>query len=163
MLASHDGHLVTLRLPGSDEASFWKELATLFPGEEPHAAIEPVLARAATQVQEFMGGVRTDFDVPVELHGTEFQKRVWQSLMAIPYGETRSYADIAAAIGKPAAARAVGGANRANRLPLIIPCHRVIASDGGLGGYMGAWNPEDGLKPRLLDMERAGRAMAVEA
>ena len=90
-------------------------------------------------------------DIPLDVAGTAFQRRVWQALRAIPCGETRSYGDLAAALGNPRASRAVGGANRANRIAVLIPCHRVVAADGTLGGY--AWGVE--VKAELLRREGA--------
>ena len=90
---------------------------------------------ASNQIQEYMAGKRRSFDLPLAPQGSDFQKQVWDALCEIPYGETRSYRDIAEAVGNAKACRAVGNANNKNPIPLIIPCHRVIASNGGLGGY----------------------------
>ncbi len=95
----------------------------------------PVLRQAAQEMLDYMAGKRRVFSVPFELDGTEFQCKVWAELFKIPFGEVRSYADIAVAIGQPKAVRAVGAANGKNPLPLIVPCHRVIGSDGSLAGY----------------------------
>lgn len=95
----------------------------------------PVLRQAANELKEYMAGERRAFSVMFEVDGTDFQCRVWQELCAIPFGEVRSYADIARALDKPAATRAVGAANGKNPLPIFIPCHRVIASDGSLAGF----------------------------
>ncbi len=89
------------------------------------------------QLNEYFIGKRREFALPMSLEGTVFQKRVWQELKKIPFGETRSYGAIASAIGKPGAARAVGMANNRNPIPIIIPCHRVIGADGDLTGYGG--------------------------
>lgn len=97
----------------------------------------PLLRRAAGQLDEYFAGTRRDFDLPLALHGTPFQRRVWAALLAIPYGETRSYRDIARAVGSPRACRAVGMANHANPVMIVVPCHRVICADGSLGGYGG--------------------------
>jgi methylated-DNA-[protein]-cysteine S-methyltransferase len=97
----------------------------------------PALSAALQQLREYFAGKRRVFDVPVEPAGTEFQRRVWQAIAAIPFGETVSYSDIAADLGSPNLARAVGAANGANPIPIIIPCHRVIGSDGSLTGYGG--------------------------
>ena len=94
----------------------------------------PILEQAALQIQEWFVGNRQAFDLPLDLRGTDFQKAVWQQLQTIPRGQYRTYGDIAHALGKPGAARAVGGACGANPLLLIIPCHRVLARGGGLGG-----------------------------
>jgi methylated-DNA-[protein]-cysteine S-methyltransferase len=109
----------------------------------------PLLRRARDQLQAYFDGKRLSFDLPLAPHGSDFQKRVWAALCAIPPGETRSYADIARAIGS--APRAVGGANGANPIPIIIPCHRVVAADGSLGGYSGGDGPAT--KRFLLDLE----------
>ena len=109
----------------------------------------PLLLKARDQVQEYFDGKRLSFDLPLAPEGSAFQKRVWAALCAIPLGETRSYADIARAVGS--APRAVGGANGANPIPLFIPCHRVIAADGSLGGYSGGDGPAT--KRYLLDLE----------
>ena len=95
----------------------------------------PVLRAAARQIKEYMAGKRRDFDLPLAPAGTPFQMDVWQALLRIPYGKTVSYADIAAAVGRPRAVRAVGNAVGRNPVPIVIPCHRVIASGGGIGGF----------------------------
>ena len=105
---------------------------------------------ALTQILEYLEGKRTAFEVPLDLRGTDFQVAVWHALLAIPYGESRTYQEIARALGKPNAVRAVGGANAANPVSLVVPCHRVVASGGKLGGYGGGLD----LKARLLAMER---------
>lgn len=115
---------------------------------EPKSAPE-VLKRTAAQVREYFAGVRTAFDLPLAFAGTPFQIRVWEELTRIPFGASRSYADIAERIGYPAAFRAVGNANGRNRLPILVPCHRVIAAGGKLGGFTGGI----GLKQRLLAHE----------
>lgn len=95
------------------------------------------LRAAARQLDEYFAGKRLQFDVPLHPSGTPFQLEVWRALLAIPYGETVSYADIARRIGRPRAVRAVGAANGANPLSILMPCHRVIGSDGNLTGYGG--------------------------
>jgi methylated-DNA-[protein]-cysteine S-methyltransferase len=95
------------------------------------------LADAARQLSEYFGGERTTFELALSAAGTPFQREVWRSLAEIPYGETISYAELAASVGRPTAFRAVGSANGANPLAIIVPCHRVIASGGRLGGYAG--------------------------
>ena len=105
--------------------------------------------QAVDQLLEFLAGERRDFEVDLDLRATEFQRSVYKAVARIGYGETRSYAEIAEAIGRPRAVRAVGAANGANPIPLIIPCHRVIASGGGLQGYAGGLD----MKARLLAME----------
>ena len=106
---------------------------------------------AISQLLEYLEGKRVAFELPLDLRGTPFQNTVWQALREIPYGETRSYAEIARRVGQPNAVRAVGAANGANPVSLIVPCHRVIASGGKLGGYGGGLS----LKARLLAMERS--------
>ncbi|MBI5084721.1 MAG: methylated-DNA--[protein]-cysteine S-methyltransferase [Acidobacteria bacterium] len=95
----------------------------------------PVLKQAAVELKQYWAGKRRAFSVQFELEGTEFQCRVWEALSYIPFGELRCYGDIAEAIGKPKAVRAVGAANGANPLPIFVPCHRVIGADGTLTGY----------------------------
>ena len=107
------------------------------------------VARAVSQLEEYFAGRRRDFDVPLMLRGTEFQCQVWQALADIPYGETVSYATLAAMVGRPSAFRAVGQANGANPIPIVLPCHRVVASGGGIGGYGGGLT----VKRQLLALE----------
>ena len=114
----------------------------------------PVLERARAQLTEYFAGHRRDFDLPLAPRGTDFQRRVWTALTAIPYAATRSYAEIAAAVGKPSASRAVGGANGKNPLAIVVPCHRVIGADGSLTGYGGGL----ACKEWLLHHERAVQA-----
>jgi len=97
----------------------------------------PVLAEAAGQLAEYFRGGRACFTLPLDLHGSSFQREVWRALVEIPFGETRSYAELARALGRPQAARAVGAANAKNPISIIVPCHRVIAGDGALTGYAG--------------------------
>jgi methylated-DNA-[protein]-cysteine S-methyltransferase len=97
------------------------------------AALEP----AARQLAAYFAGERTSFDMPLDLHGTEFQRRVWQALLAIPFGETTSYGEIARRIGAPSAVRAVGGAVGRNPISIVVPCHRVVGSNGSLTGFGG--------------------------
>lgn len=104
---------------------------------------------AEKQLKEYLVGRRKEFDLALHIMGTEFQKRVWKALREIPYGRTASYKQIASAVGRPLAARAVGMANHHNRLPIIIPCHRVITHSGGLGGFGGGVE----IKKQLLELE----------
>jgi O-6-methylguanine DNA methyltransferase len=101
------------------------------------------------ELEEYFAGKRRDFAFPLDLRGTDFQLACWRALLAIPYGETRSYADVARAVGKPNAFRAVGMANNRNPIAIVVPCHRVIASDGTLCGYGGGLD----VKRRLLELE----------
>jgi methylated-DNA-[protein]-cysteine S-methyltransferase len=107
-------------------------------------------AGAREELREYYAGERREFGLPLALVGSEWQKAVWRELTRIPYGETRSYGEIADRLDRPGAARAVGRANATNRLPLVVPCHRVIAADGSLGGFNGGLH----IKERLLEHER---------
>ena len=111
-----------------------------------------LLLEAKRQLLEYFAGERKQFELPLSLHGTEFQMRDWEALLAIPYGETRSYGEIAAAIGCPKGSRAVGMANRSNPVAIIVPCHRVIGADGSLTGYAGKNKALD-IKAYLLKLE----------
>lgn len=113
-----------------------------------HSAGDPVLRQAAAELEQYWAGERRVFSVPYESEGTEFQCRVWEAVAAIPFGEIRSYAEIAREVGRPKAVRAVGSANGANRLPIVIPCHRVLTSGGELGGYGGGLNVKRALLSR---------------
>ncbi len=106
-------------------------------------------ARAREELMEYCAGTRQEFGLPLAVVGTEWQKAVWEALTRIPFGETRSYAEVAVMAGRPKAARAVGRANATNRLPVVVPCHRVIGADGSLSGFTGGTH----LKTRLLDHE----------
>ena len=123
-----------------------ERLTGLLPGDRPAADMvrDPAaLADAVDQLRAYLAGERTTFALPVRQPGTAFQQRVWAELMTIPYGQTISYADLAARVGRPAAARAVGSANGRNRVCVVVPCHRVIAAGGALGGYnAGLWRKE---------------------
>ena len=109
----------------------------------------PLLDRAERQLREYLAGDRVDFDLPIQIPGSPFQERVWGELLRIPYGETISYGEMARRVGVPAASRAVGRANGSNRIAVIVPCHRVVAAGGGLGGYGGGLPA----KQFLLDLE----------
>ena len=103
------------------------------------------------ELEEYFAGKRREFTFPLDLRGTDFQLACWRALLVIPYGETRTYADIARAVGKPNAFRAVGMANNRNPVAIVVPCHRVIASDGTLCGYGGGLD----VKRKLLELEGA--------
>ncbi|WP_198372485.1 methylated-DNA--[protein]-cysteine S-methyltransferase [Roseomonas rosulenta] len=118
----------------------------------------PLLLRAREQLQDYFDGTRSAFDLPLAPHGTAFQRKVWAALGTIPAGETRSYAQIARQVGCRAA-RAIGQANGANPIPILIPCHRVVAADGSLGGYSGGEG--EATKRYLLDLERAAPETAT--
>lgn len=159
LVAGRDGHLVHVGLPAHDEVTLLQRLQQAHPRADLNAGTDAVLLEAARQLGEYAEGLRTEFELPMDPPGTDFQKRVWEELRAIPYGETRSYGDVAAALGKPGASRAVGQANGRNPLPVVVPCHRVLAADGGVGGYMGDWGEGGGVvfKRRLLELEKKGK------
>lgn len=130
---------------------FWKPQASpLLKTLGGKTAEEKFLKRAVAQIEEYLSGERSSFDLPLALEGTEFQKLVWNELQKIPYGETISYRELARRIKNEKAIRAVGTANGRNPVSLIVPCHRVIASDGTLGGYAGGLP----IKTMLLELEK---------
>lgn len=105
----------------------------------------PIIKKAFEQINEYLNGKRKTFDFPIEIIGTEFQKSVWRALQEIPFGETKTYKEIAVAIGNEKACRAVGMANNKNPLPIVVPCHRVIGTNGKLVGYAGGLNTKESL------------------
>lgn len=111
---------------------------------------DEVLDVAAQQLEEYFSGSRREFDIPMDMGGTDFQKKCWQALMEIPYGETRSYSDIAMQVGSPKGVRAVGMANHVNPIPIIVPCHRVVGKNGSLTGYAGGLD----MKTWLIEHEK---------
>ncbi|HMD45120.1 MAG TPA: methylated-DNA--[protein]-cysteine S-methyltransferase [Acidimicrobiales bacterium] len=143
VLVGDEESLTLLLLPGVPEGPSART--------PPGPPTEPV-RRAAAQLTEYFDGSRTRFDLPLAPHGTPFQRSVWFALAEIPYGETISYGDLARRVGRPNAYRAVGQANGANPLPIILPCHRVVATGGGIGGYGGGLT----LKRALLGLESGG-------
>lgn len=112
-----------------------------------------LLADCARQLDAYFHGQLTAFDLPIQLEGTPFRLKVWEALCTIPYGETRSYSDLARMIGQPTATRAIGGANHHNPISIIVPCHRVIGADGSLTGYGSGLD----MKKWLLEHERKNR------
>jgi len=137
LVASENGILrILFRAPGPPEGRYERE--------------QPLLVEAARQLRAYFAGALREFQLPLDLRGTDFQLRVWRRLLTIPYGETRSYSDIARALKAPGSVRAVGAANGANPIPILVPCHRVIGAGGKLVGYGGGI----ALKKRLLDLER---------
>ena len=118
----------------------------------------PLLAQAAKQLREYFDGARTEFDLPLDPVGTEFQKRVWEQLRRIPYGETRTYRQIAEAADCPKGYRAVGLANNRNRIIIAVPCHRVIGSDGSMTGFGGGID----IKEELLRFENSGGTCEIK-
>jgi len=127
------------------------------PFSAPDRPDDPLLAQAAAQLRAYFAGEACRFDLPLDLHGTPFQRSVWQALLAIDAGQTRSYGEIATAIGAASAVRAVGGAIGRNPVSVIVPCHRVIGRDGSLTGYAGGVQR----KQALLTLEAAARAKAL--
>jgi methylated-DNA-[protein]-cysteine S-methyltransferase len=117
------------------------------------------LTETVRQLRAYFAGTLKDFDLPLAPQGTAFQRSVWRALRRIPYGETASYGEVARAIGRPTASRAVGAANGANPLPIVIPCHRVIGSTGKLTGFGGGLDT----KAALLALERRGRGGEAQA
>ena len=140
-----------LRLVASDSGIRAIEFTPAKPVDGHRQDANRLLREAASQLHAYFARDLRRFQLPLDLHGTEFQKRVWRELEKIPYGETRSYAQIAAAIGSPQAVRAVGAANGSNPAAIVVPCHRVIGSGGRLTGYGGGLP----LKKRLLELEGA--------
>ncbi len=130
---------------------FESRVQVLNPGAVKLTESREALAPHLQQLEEYFAGQRREFSIPLDLRGTEFQLKCWRALLEIPYGETRSYGDLARAIGHPQAFRAVGMSNNRNPIAIIVPCHRVIASDGSLCGYGGGLD----IKRKLLDLERA--------
>jgi methylated-DNA-[protein]-cysteine S-methyltransferase len=126
-------------------------------GEVVESDSHPVLLETERQLQEYFAGQRREFTLPLDFRGTEFQRRVWTALLTIPFGQTRSYAQIAQQIGCPAAVRAVGAANGRNPLSIIAPCHRVVGSNGQLTGFAGGLEA----KAKLLSLECAGAFLAA--
>jgi len=116
----------------------------------------PVLDATARELDEYFAGTRTTFDVPLDLHGTSFQLAAWRALAEIPYGETRTYGQQASRIGRPAAVRAIGAANGRNPVSIVLPCHRVIGSNGSLVGFGGGLE----VKAALLELEQRTSADA---
>ncbi len=116
---------------------------------------DEILERTRKQLDEYLNGNRKEFDIPLLMAGTDFQKSVWNALMEVPYGATSTYLQIAKDIGKGRAVRAVGNANRANPISIIVPCHRIIGSDGELVGYGGGL----ALKERLLKLEQSNTVL----
>jgi methylated-DNA-[protein]-cysteine S-methyltransferase len=119
---------------------------------------DPRFEPLVTQLDEYFAGARTAFDLPLRQQGSPFEQRVWAELLAIPYGETASYGEIAARIGRPGMARAVGRANARNPIAIVCPCHRVIGGDGSLTGYAGGLDT----KRTLLELESGALRLAVD-
>lgn len=154
---TYDSPLGPLELVASDAGL----VAVLWPADSPDRVklgdepIEqsghPVLCAAADQLDEYFARKRSEFDLPLDLRGTDFQVEVWKSLATIPYGETASYGEQAKRVGRPKAARAIGAANGRNPVSVILPCHRVVGADGSLTGFAGGLDA----KRFLLELEGA--------
>ena len=130
---------------------FEARVQKLNPVATPLRESKPALAPYVRELNDYFAGERREFSLPLDLRGTEFQLACWRALLKIPYGETRSYRDIAQAIGHPQAYRAVGMSNNRNPIAIVVPCHRVIASSGSLCGYGGGLD----IKRKLLELEQA--------
>ena len=152
-IGENGGAIALLRLPGEE-----------VPGTVVQHETE-LLRKAAEQLREYLRGERKMFDLPLAPEGTAFQKAVWSALQEIPYGQTRSYGEIAARIGRPKACRAVGMANHCNPIPIFIPCHRVVGANGSLTGYAGGLNKKiallgiEGIDVDALSMPKKGVAL----
>ena len=137
-IEEQDGFLTRIWLPGRSEG-------------EAQAPEPPVVREAFRQLEAYFAGALTTFDLPLNPAGTPFMLRVWEALCRVPYGSPASYKAIAEAVGNPRACRAVGLANNRNPLPIVVPCHRIVGSNGSLVGYAGGL----GMKERLLELERS--------
>jgi len=147
-LGDHPKGLCALTLGADAREKMAHYLARTYPEAEVKDS-RPAFKDVIQQLFEYFKGARTHFEFPLHLEGTDFQKKVWYALLDIPYGQTLSYGDLAEKIASPGGMRAVGSANGKNPLPVIVPCHRVIAADGSLGGYTGGLD----IKRKLLDLE----------
>jgi len=147
-LAATPAGLCRIGLPGERRADLERWLAR-WVGPEKLEENSEVLAPAVAQLREYFSRLRREFDLPLDLRGTDFQRRVWAELRDVPYGQTISYGELARRVGRPGAARAVGGAVGANPIPIIVPCHRVIGADSFLVGYGGGLE----IKAALLRLE----------
>jgi methylated-DNA-[protein]-cysteine S-methyltransferase len=148
LLVADEANLRQLHLPGFFGARG---------DDRAKAGTSAVLDGAVEQLEAYFAGELTTFDLPVALYGSKFQQRVWAALQAIPYGETESYGELAERIGSPGGARAVGLANGRNPIAIVLPCHRVVGSDGSLTGYGGGLDR----KRQLLDLELAVSGAAL--
>lgn len=147
-IASTERGLAFVELPRASGAGLAGWLQRLGLQREAHTGFAPN-REAIQQLTEYLAGKREAFDLPLDLRGTDFQLAIWNELQRIPYGETRTYGDLARAVGRPLAVRAAGAANGANPVPIVVPCHRCVAAGARLGGYAGGRE----LKARLLALE----------
>jgi O-6-methylguanine DNA methyltransferase len=155
-IAARDGRIFHVAMDAaghrcSEDEFVWRIGGPRIASRWPIGSGSGLLDAAALQMEDYMAGRQVEFDLPIQLTGTPFQVNVWQALSRIPFGETRTYGDVAEMIEKPSATRAVGQANGKNNLPLIIPCHRVVAAGGRIGGFAGGLS----LKRALLAHETA--------
>lgn len=148
VLVATPAGLCRVGLPGEHRASL-EAWAARWVGPEPLEENPAVLSEAVTQLREYFSRIRREFDLPLDLRGTPFQRRVWEELRRVPYGQTVAYGELARRVGRPGAARAVGRAVGANPVPIIVPCHRVVGADGSLVGYGGGLE----IKAALLRLE----------
>ncbi|HHY98495.1 MAG TPA: methylated-DNA--[protein]-cysteine S-methyltransferase [Firmicutes bacterium] len=159
-VASTDAGVVRLLLPTEPQESFFTWLYKIFgpkniiqqPEHRLQGALQDHNSRAEYEIRSYLSHKLTLFSVPLDLRGTAFQRRVWEYVRQIPYGSTASYGQVASEIGSPRAVRAVGAANAANPVPIIVPCHRVVGKDGSLTGYGGGLE----LKQYLINLETSG-------
>jgi methylated-DNA-[protein]-cysteine S-methyltransferase len=155
--ACRNGKVVKISLPGETDQNFFEWLKKKFPGGEVRAREEGIIVKLFSQLSEYFQGRLLTFDVELEFYGTEFQKRVWTELLSIPYGQVISYGELARRTGNPAGSRAVGSANGANPLPIVVPCHRVIGQSGKLVGYGG------GLETKAALLRLEGQRSRVDS
>lgn len=145
--AFYDFEFGILKIGYTDTAIIFLKQVDQIDVDNEHSALSDL---TFDQIREYLEGHRRTFDFPYELHGTEFQKKVWNALCQIPYGETRTYKEIASVVGNPKASRAVGMANNKNPLMVVVPCHRIVGTDGNLIGYAGGLD----MKKALLELEQ---------
>lgn len=149
-IVADNNYIIQVEFYNSGSERHVNYLTKNYPKQSIQEGCPPIMQNAKKQLSEYFMGKRKQFDLPMLLFGTTFQKRCWGALCDIPYGETRTYRQQAEAVHSPKAFRAVGQSNHHNPIAIIIPCHRVIASDGSLGGYGGGLK----IKELLLDLER---------
>ncbi|MFI5315763.1 MAG: methylated-DNA--[protein]-cysteine S-methyltransferase [Myxococcota bacterium] len=155
-VAVTESGVVRIALPRSSGAGFAGWLRTEYADAE-RVQWLPLVDKLSQELAEYFAGKRREFSIPVEPRGTEFQRAVWRAIAALGYGETATYAAISRAAGRPSAVRAAGSATGANPVPILIPCHRVIAAHGKLGGFSGGLDA----KRRLLALEKAATAELI--
>ncbi|USD67981.1 methylated-DNA--[protein]-cysteine S-methyltransferase [Vibrio sp. SCSIO 43136] len=149
LMPSHLG-VITLQTSDAGLTGVWFETQTTQPDQlGTQDDTHPILVKAKSQLDEYLSGIRTEFDLPLDAKGTEFQRQIWHALTQIPYGKSWSYQQLADHIGNPKAVRAVGLANGKNPISVIVPCHRVIGKSGKLTGYAGGLER----KKALLELE----------